>query len=156
MGLDMYLTGTRHISSYSDEIDIKLGNDVQALFPELDNMTSAWGDSSCVTSINIEAGYWRKANAIHDWLVKHIQNGVDDCGTYRFYRVQMIELRDICLKVLDDNTLAESLLPTASGFFFGSTDYDSGYLSDVSKTVTILNRCLELPESWNFKYHSSW
>ena len=28
-----------------------------------------------------EVGYWRKANAIHGWFVRNVQNGKDDCGT---------------------------------------------------------------------------
>ncbi len=30
----------------------------------------------------IEVGYWRKANQIHNWFVKNVQGGVDDCGYY--------------------------------------------------------------------------
>ena len=44
------------------------------------------------------------------------------------------ELEDLvsrCDKVLADHSLAEELLPTTSGFFFGSTDYDEWYYKDV-------------------------
>lgn len=50
----------------------------------------------------------------------------------------------------------EALLPTASGFFFGSTDYDEMYFEDVKDTIAQLDRALGLDESWDFEYHSSW
>ena len=47
-------------------------------------------------------------------------------------------IRLICDKVLDDNSLAEELLPTRSGFFFGSTDYDEWYFEDIKYHGTLL------------------
>lgn len=51
--------------------------------------------------------------------------------------------------------LAEKLLPTRSGFFFGSTDYDEGYLEDLKSTVEQLEPLLT-DEDGEFYYHSSW
>lgn len=38
-----------------------------------------------------------------------------------------------CKKVLKDKGLAEELLPTCAGFFFGSTTYDEDYFEDVKE-----------------------
>jgi hypothetical protein len=66
-------------------------------------------------------------------------------------------LRDLCEKVLANHALADELLPTASGFFFGNTDYDEWYFTDLQDTVTILNHALEnVPEDYDFVYGSSW
>ena len=46
--------------------------------------------------------------------------------------------------------IAESLLPTEDGFFFGSTKYDSGYVSDLIDTYNIINNILD---SDVFKYN---
>lgn len=37
-------------------------------------------------------------------------------------------------KVIEDTSVAEQLLPTRSGFFFGCTEYDEDYLDEVVRT----------------------
>lgn len=51
---------------------------------------------------------------------------------------------------------AAQLLPTASGFFFGDTEYGPWYREDVELTVKQLDRALAMPEDWYFVYQSSW
>jgi len=55
-----------------------------------------------------------------------------------------------------DSSVAEEILPTADGFFFGSTDYDEFYISDVKATIKIIEKALTLPIEWTFYYNSSW
>ena len=50
----------------------------------------------------------------------------------------------------------EEELPTAAGFFFGSTEYDEWYLRDIEDTVKMLDRALSMPDEWEFEYQSSW
>ncbi|WP_136661817.1 hypothetical protein [Nitratireductor sp. XY-223] len=57
-------------------------------------------------------------------------------------------------KVIADPTLAKELLPTAEGFFFGSTDYDKWYVEDLKLTKSILEEALAKPEL--DYYYSSW
>ena len=61
-------------------------------------------------------------------------------------------------KVMTNIYVAESLLPTCSGFFFGGTDYDEFYMSDIINTIEIIERVLK---ETNFDeeyicYESSW
>lgn len=156
MGLDMYLSAKRYISKHFNEGDADRQEAIQKLFPELEGMTGHWGDDSPVKEVKIEAGYWRKANAVHDWFVKNCQDGEDDCGEYDVSREDLTDLKKICEEVLADKSKAASLLPTARGFFFGSTDYDDWYFQDLEQTIKIVDRCLELPSAWDFEYHSSW
>jgi hypothetical protein len=58
--------------------------------------------------------------------------------------------------VITNPEVASELLPTTSGFFFGGTNYDEYYLKDLKNTVEIIDRCLKLPEEWDFRYNSSW
>lgn len=150
------------------------------------------------------AVYWRKANAIHNWLVTNIQDGEDDCKTYEVSIDDLVRLHDTCKKVLEstklveatiengqkcidgkwvpvktrgqkleDPTVANELLPTHSGFFFGSTEYDQWYWWDVHYTEYKLAKLLDMlkpkdNEPWNsihpeepdwivrFYYRSSW
>jgi hypothetical protein len=110
-------------------------------------------------SITEQVGYWRKANAIHNWFVNNVQDGVDDCAFHNEVTKEYLEeLRDICHEVLCNHDLAESLLPTQSGFFFGSTVYDEWYIDDLKKTIDIVDKVLE---TTNFDTHmiyyvSSW
>ena len=51
------------------------------------------------------------------------------------------------------------ILPTQSGFFFGSTDYDVGYLYDIVKTVYMLDDIIanDKPEDYaQYTYYGSW
>ncbi len=61
-------------------------------------------------------------------------------------------------KKIEDPSVAEALLPTCSGFFFGGTDYDEWYLEDVKDTIEIIQTILETTDFENqmIYYCSSW
>ena len=105
-----------------------------------------------------EVAYWRKANHIHRWFVDNVQNGIDDCGEYKVTKEQLIQLRDECNQVLNNSSLAESLLPTFPGFFFGGTEYNDGYMYDLRNTVQIIDEILENKSYCldDLYYSSSW
>lgn len=153
MGLDMYLNARRHFWRDGDDRKKKA---IAGLFPELANRKGRWDAGSPVSSIGIDVGYWRKANAIHDWFVREVQGGEDKCRPHHVGREQLEELRDTCQKVLDNREQAAELLPTASGFFFGGTDYDEYYFESLEHTIKIIDDALTLPDSWDFEYQSSW
>ena len=46
-------------------------------------------------------------------------------------------------KYVKDSSVAEELLPTASGFFFGGTNYDEYYVEDIENTIDIITQVLE-------------
>ena len=52
-------------------------------------------------------------------------------------------------KVISNPEIAEELLPTQSGFFFGSTNYDQWYLDDLEETVEIIDKVLETTDFEN-------
>ncbi|MFA5031270.1 MAG: hypothetical protein WC495_06835 [Patescibacteria group bacterium] len=148
MGLDMYLKANRFMWSSSDE-DEKLNA----------KLTKVLGLKDVrVSDINCDAAYWRKANAIHKWFVDNCQDGKDECQETEITREQLVELRDLCVKVRDNHDLAPKLLPTQGGFFFGDTSYGDDYFEDVESTIKQIDEALEkFPEkNWYFRYHSSW
>lgn len=64
-------------------------------------------------------------------------------------------------KVMANTALAEELLPSQSGFFFGGTDYDEWYYKDLKDTVEALEPLLDDQDSdamvgTTFYYSSSW
>jgi len=100
---------------------------------------------------------WRKANEIHNWFVENIQNGNDDCSDYEVTYEQVEELIETIRQVLDSEELAENLLPTRSGFFFGNTEYDEYYFKDLKDTFETLTEKLKGYSKKNkFIYWSSW
>lgn len=101
---------------------------------------------------------WRKANAVHKWFVDNVQGGVDDCGEYKVTKEQLIQLHNECNQVLNNSSLAESLLPTFPGFFFGGTDYYEWYYNDLRNTVQIIDEILEYKSYCldDLYYSSSW
>jgi len=158
MGLDMYLYASKYVSSsdmFEKDNPTRFAEIIKAVgaddFPKLE-----FGSAT----VDIQVGYWRKANAIHDWFVQNCQGGEDKCQKAYVSRDSLIELRDACMKVLaskDNQDVAEEFLPTASGFFFGGTEYDEYYWQYVESTITLLNTLLvTVPEDWDFNYQSSW
>ena len=152
MGLDMYLEARRFMWSFDDGSgkDADTVRKIREALPELGDMR--------VNYVTAEAAYWRKANAIHAWFVANVQDGEDDCGHYHVSREKLEELASICNEVLEDMDKADELLPTQSGFFFGSTDYDEWYQRNLEYTRDRIRALLDNPEleSWEFQYHSSW
>lgn len=166
MGLDMYLSARKYVSGANYTRDAE-NNLVKTYTPEFEMLLSTMGLSTDevrddVPSAEIEftVGYWRKVNAVHMWFVNNCADGEDNCKPVRVDREQLVELRDLCREVLLDNGKAEDLLPSASGFFFGSTEYDEWYLQGLEETVEILDKVLGNPrfefDGWDFSYCASW
>jgi len=143
--------------------------------------------SKRISEIVEEMGYWRKANAIHAWFVKNVQNGEDNCKDYYVSKSQLKDLLNICEEVIKASelikgkiqngskyengvekpimedgmyiknpTVAQKLLPTQPGFFFGDTNYDEYYIQDINDTIKILKECLKQKGFVDFYYSSSW
>lgn len=148
MGLDMYLTKSIFVGAEYEHMKvtgkIEIFQDGKPLKVNLNK----------VSSIEEQTGYWRKANAIHKWFVDNVQNGVDECQTSYVSSDKLLELLDLVNKVLSDHSLAEQLLPTSSGFFFGNYDYDEWYLNNLENTKQILE--FALSEPGEYYYRASW
>ena len=153
MGLDMYLEGRKFVSAFSEKEKF---DDVvkMAGLSKSDLPHSNFG------TISLEVMYWRKVNAVHEWFVREVQGGEDDCKSYHVSRDKLAELLETCKKVADkqDQTVAEELLPSASGFFFGSTDYDEYYYEGLLWTIEGLEKILKNPayDGMDFYYQASW
>jgi hypothetical protein len=151
MGLDMFIWGKQRLWGISDESK-EFQDKVSSLFPEL-------GDAK-VNVVEAEVAYWRKANAIHDWFVKNVQNGKDECQETYLEKSDLARLLAVVNEVLQDTSKAPKLLPTANGFFFGSTEYNEWYFRDLEYTKETIGKLLEKWDTdyknWDFYYQSSW
>jgi hypothetical protein len=60
-------------------------------------------------------------------------------------------------ETIEDPSVAQKLLPTQRGFFFGNTDYNHWYVEDLKQTVEQIDAALlRFGEGWEFEYQSSW
>lgn len=154
MGLDMYLSNKVYLSKYSDPADSQRIEQINEVFGIEGDEEADYG----AKQVEFRVGYWRKANAIHAWFVKNIQDGVDECQESWVAPEQLVELVDTCKKVLEKPKLASELLPPQSGFFFGGTDIDEWYMQDLKNTIAMLEKALSDPalKKGNFYYQASW
>jgi hypothetical protein len=155
MGLDMYLYAERAVYSGLHKDDAVIEHEVRKIVPLPFKITH----EAPVRRVCYEVAYWRKANHIHDWFVKNVQGGEDDCGYYYVDIEQLEELVTLCKAVIADKDKAPELMATKAGFFFGGTDYDEWYFHAVEHTIKMIEPLLEKFEGyydWDFKYHSSW
>jgi len=160
MGLDSYILAKRYVKywgfddSPKQDQNAQLAKAVNGVYPTPPGFE--------LRELSYQVAYWRKANAIHQWFVANVQGGVDECQETWIAPEALKELRDMCADLLvdRDETKARLLLPTAEGFFFGSTEYDEDYWADVSDALDQLDRILAVSESnpgeFDFYYQASW
>jgi hypothetical protein len=112
-------------------------------------------DNNCYIKKNI--AYWRKANAIHRWFINMCAEGIDDCQDVYVSTADLKLLLYTCERVKDNNNLAEELLPTLEGFFFGSVEYDDYYYEMIDYTIKTIKEVLDYyGEGFSFIYRASW
>lgn len=159
MGLDMYLSRSLYVKNWAHEKNeeghiphevIVKGKYADKVFP------------AKIKRIVEEAMYWRKANQIHKWFVDNVQEGEDNCAEYYVSDRQIVELYNIVKRVLKDKDedLALELLPPQEGFFFGNSEFDEWYWSQLEATAEGLEpyvKCIEAGEEvGEFYYQASW
>jgi hypothetical protein len=59
------------------------------------------------------------------------------------------------IEVFSDTSVADELFPSASGFFFGGTEYGDYYLEQVGKTLELVETLISEPGG-DFYYRASW
>ena len=182
MGLDMYLTKSTYVKNWNfqtaeekHKITIKRGNKIRKdIKPER------------ISSVVEEIAYWRKFNALHNWFVLNCANGVDNCERMYVSKEKIAELvntlkevkfsldkskikivkveiglkgDDILydnIEIFDDTSIADELFPTASGFFFGGTEYNQSYYDEVVESIEFFEEVLADDSDGDYYYQASW
>ena len=155
MGLDMYLKAKIHVGGYewSDSAEKELFN---ALIHTVSAEEMVDKDSP-TAELSINVGYWRKANAIHGWFVRNVQDNEDECREHYVSREQLEKLLADCVEVMNNNDKAMELLPPTPGFFFGQYELDEWYWGSIRETASLVGKLLKtMPTGWDFYYRSSW
>lgn len=158
MGLDMYVYLEKYKSygKWKDDFESKKDTFYPEELKELAENIQEQNFMSKTTRYQV--GYWRKANAIHNWFVNKCAGGEDNCQDIYVLEEELKELKEICEVVLKDHSKAKALLPTTSGFFFGSQEYDEDYFKDLEYTINLINKILKVSENHNYNivYQASW
>ena len=188
MGLDMYLTKkaevykkgtTFHMLIFGGEIS---DEEVEQSKFFIEDNNERIEISADFIGFDLDKIYWRKANAIHNWFVTNVQSGKDDCRSYILYEEKLIELRDTCKCIIEEEEehgrdsvieLADDLLPTSDGFSFGDisyvdlgdTSYNDYYFDTVKETYDEIVRITKTDVMASgkgydthifYEYRSSW
>lgn len=133
MGLDMYLYKIPKVDRVDDSTN-KIDYDL--------------------VSDKSEIAYWRKFNALHNWLGDNAQGGEDECNPHIVNPELIQKLIDLLKSLSPEN--CNDLFPTSSGFFFGSTEYNELYWNDVTETIDVLEKLSFDPDTEDLVYLSSW
>ena len=162
MGLDQYLTAKKYVSKWDYSNDYKdkaISQEFTDLLPMDTPDITKYGQFAGIT-VEYPVGYWRKANAIHNFFVQEVGESVDDCREMYVHRDVLVDLRGRCDEVLKSDDMEEMAkevgLETVSGFFFGDTEYGDWYKEDLKLTVEICDFVLALPEEYSLHYQASW
>lgn len=187
MGLDMYLHSRVYVGNKyrkpEQQIKVKRPKDEKDVMFKLGDTKL---EDSKLSSLEYDVAYWRKQNHIHQWFVDNVQGGEDDCKDYYVDYEKVEELVSLCKKVLEgiktnkpipedtenweaweelkvtDSKIADELLPTQAGFFFGGTEYDNWYVMGLVETIKQLEPLLEKGDDGYYKhpgdlyYRASW
>ena len=176
MGLDMYMYSAKKVKGLNAKDYERADNAVSSLnvqesfipkvresikgkskqiFDELDSSVKVRGNYMSWYSIFEDIGYWRKANAIHNFFVQECQNGVDECQLSIVKKTHLkdllkrckraMSLKDIYLNdgIIKDGEGIETFLPTQGGFFFGGTEFNEWYFNDVEETIDLITKVLK-------------
>ena len=161
MGLDMYLyiekyVGRNDYSRNNQDFSVSIRPEFQALTEVLGTDTLIRQDDWTGYTVQIPVGYWRKANAIHGWIVNECANGVDECQRIYVPREKAQELVDWCKMTIANPDKADEFLPPVAGFFFGGYEIDEWYLQSIQKTIDIFEPLLASDEADSIYYQASW
>ena len=149
MGLDMYLDGVFSKKAYfQEDRSVPMDDPVQS-----ESLKLALASIDFPKSVPLDFSYrhfevrlpiacWRKANQIHHFIVENYGKGVDDCKSIYLTDGELGQILDVIKEVGNDPVKAEELLPTTSGFFFGSQEIDKYYWQDLAYTKEVLEKTL--------------
>lgn len=141
MGLDMYLysfeaKNRKKILNYE-----KLpSNEQWGLFEEMEVLAD-----------------WRKANMLHNFFCTY----GEECLEEILYIIPRTLISEFIIKASviitkKDKALSAKALPTCSGFFYGSVEYDDDYYLTVCEAIKTLADILNKNPDDEFVYYASW
>lgn len=120
--------------------DFKIEPYTKAVLPFPDLETAIEGEIN--HSYEEYDAYFRKVNFLFAYF-ENIGKMIDQWFAF-VTKEDVDDIIDRCERVLKDHDLATELLPTQSGFFFGSTDYNDWYFNDVKDCLRQMKKYRKL------------
>ena len=120
-----------------NEIEKELENANYSSVKEFDNLNNEYDELNPWK----EVAYFRNVN----FLLPFFEYG-ENCSRLEIDDYKIDELLFKCKQVLEDHSLAETLLPTQGGFFFGNSEYNDWYFEDVKE---VYDKFSEIAEDFN-------
>jgi hypothetical protein len=107
-----------------------------------------------------EVHYWRKANQIREYFVSYhpelLAENIEQLPVNLEMLTDLEQRIERCLGRLDE-AVSSQLLPTSSGFFFGSLEYDNYYYEELDATLDAIKKAKEaLNDGYYVFYHEWW
>lgn len=102
----------------------------------------------CYNALYSDVAYFRKVNFLLPYF-----NYEENCSEVVIDKCEVEELIEDCERVLaakdadEAESVADELLPTEEGFFFGNTDYDERYFNDVRE---VADKFTEILDTFDF------
>lgn len=117
MGLDMYLYRKTYVSDYDGDGESyeERQNNSSRKQLKITGLRERVNPSKVVYIVE-EVGYWRKANAIHQWFVQNVQGGEDDCKPYYVDSEKLRELLSLCERILSETKLIPGKVHTGTSW----------------------------------------
>ena len=112
MGLDMYLTKKTYVKNWNFEKP----EDKKEVIVKIGGKEAKHIKKERISKITEDIGYWRKANAIHTWFVKNVQEGEDNCKEYHVSKEKLEELLKICETVIKSSIVIKGKIKNGSHY----------------------------------------
>lgn len=150
MGLDMYLEARFYLPPYDEAIEPirKAVGDAIGYSPKMGRPNN---DPTLleVVAVSVRVGYWRKCEPLHQWFVKTVQEGHDDCRPAFVSAGVLAELEEQLDQASDDSASASEHFTVEEG---GSLE-----VGEVDYTLEIIHHAKRLQQQgWDIYYRASW
>lgn len=177
MGLDMYLYKKTYIGNKykkpEDRVELNIAGvkterisyvEEQVLYWRKANQIHQWFVENCQEGNDDCGEHYVEREQLEELLgiIKKILkncklvDGKIEITGYSFDKKSNRVYQYIDGKIMDNYELAQELLPTQEGFFFGGTGYDQYYIDDLKYTKKELTKLLKEEDTGEFYYNSSW
>jgi hypothetical protein len=188
MGLDMYLFRKSYVKNW----DFMKDEDKHTVSVKKNGMDRTDIDPNRISYITEHVASWRKFNALHGYIVENHANGRDECQQIALYVDDLNEILNTLVEIREElnscevvdvevecgvdrgkpimrtiqvfkSKKANELLPTRSGFFFGSEHIDEYYKALVEQTIDIFQNLVDADakaqeegNDYEYYYQASW
>ena len=138
--------GLSNVILIPNETPEEIPEEIREMRSELAKADKRYDDA--YKSLYSEVAYFRKVNFLLPYFGYE-----ENCSEITIDKCEVEELVNDCKRVLaakdtdEAENVADELLPTEEGYFFGSTDYDEWYFKDVQE---VMDKFTEILNEFDF------